>query len=250
MEVSTTTACTSGVSRLSSCCVSYKLFSPCPTKTMEEGWKDATCRTSFRADRSAGAGHQHVAILQVTGDALVVQLHRVAAQQVLHPHLPQHRQVDVARQECGDARKGSARYADLACQIHDPACDSSRSGGHGDQHLVDRVLLDDPRQIVHVTEHAEAGDGQALLEGVVVQETDQDHPGARAVVQLSRHGDSGLARPHQQHPTCRVVGRHAAAFGAHADGHSDDAQRQEREGPFDQRHRSWETRRGVPDQRR
>ena len=82
------------------------------TAPCARGAKRAICAAQLGADRAAGAGDQHRLAAEEALQPGLVELHRVAAEQVVELDRPQRRDADPARRRC---RTAPARSSPRAC---------------------------------------------------------------------------------------------------------------------------------------
>ena len=116
----------------------------------------------LRADRAAGAGHEHRLPAEIGADALELHLHGLAAEHVLDAHLAHlARQRAPALEQLEHGRQGPHGYRALAALAHDPRARGPRSGGDRDDHFVGLGVVEDLRQVLRgVAAHAHAVDAQ------------------------------------------------------------------------------------------
>ncbi len=126
-------------------------------KRLSSAWSSSTIRcgsdardlaAQLRADRAAGAGHEHGLPRQVGADALELHVHRLAAEHVLDAHLAHLAGERAARlQQLEHGRQRAHRDAARAALAHDPRAGRARRGGDRDDHFVGLGLVEDARQV-------------------------------------------------------------------------------------------------------
>jgi hypothetical protein len=127
----------------------------------------------FASDRTARACDQYAPAPERRADRLIIDPHRLAAQEVGDVHFTQAGNVDLAADQFVDARHGARGDALLAADIVDHADESSRCGGNGNDDLVNAVLVDGGGEVVHPADHGHAVDDMPLFGGVVVEKADR-----------------------------------------------------------------------------
>ena len=96
------------------------------------------------ADRAAGAGDQHDAVVEVGADAVELHHDRVAAEHVLDADLAQlARQLDAAAQQLEDGRQRAHGDVALATRGDDVAAQDARRRGNRDHDLVRLRAIED-----------------------------------------------------------------------------------------------------------
>jgi len=153
----------------------------------------------FAADAAAGTGDEDGGAADHLADTGLVQLHRLAAQQVFG--------LDVAHplQRCAGLQLFGTRHredgqAGGGGQIDDATARSAAQRGHGDHQMRERQALGPVDQLIQRAQHRHAGHAVAALGGVVVQQAvDQ----AVAVAQTGDQARGRLAgSQHQNLPHC------------------------------------------------
>ena len=155
----------------------------------------------LRADRAAGAGHEHGLPGEVGADALELHLHRLAAEHVLDAHLAHlagERAASLEQLEHG--RQRAHGYPARAALAHDSRARRARGGGDRDDHFVGLGLVEDARQVAFgVPAHAHAVDAQPPLARVVVEEADRREPELAVAHDLAQHQPPAVAGTGDQH---------------------------------------------------
>src|SRR5439155_12896401 len=91
----------------------------------------------LRADRAAGARHEHDLVAEIAGDRVEVDLDRLAAEDVLDFDGPQLTgEVEVAGDQLAQARQRLDEDALATGDLEDPLAQLTRGGRDRDQHLV------------------------------------------------------------------------------------------------------------------
>ena len=150
------------------------------------------------ADGAARAGDEHALAPQHAAHRADVGAHRLAAQQVLDPHLAQLVNADAAVQQLVDAGDDARLHPCLAADAHDVTDLGAGRGGHGDDDLADLVGGDHLRDGVAVAQHRHAVDLHVVLAQVVVQEADRLQAQVGVVAQLTDDHGAGVARAHDK----------------------------------------------------
>ena len=157
----------------------------------------------LRADRAAGARHEHHLPAEVGADAIDLHAHRLAAEDVLDLHLAHlAQQVDAAREQLEDGGERPDRDAALAARGHDLLAQDARRRGNRDDHLVRLGPVEHARELRGQALHLDAAEPDPLLARVVVDESDR-HAELRVAAELGGHelaaiagaDDQDLARP-------------------------------------------------------
>ena len=152
----------------------------------------------LRADRAAGAGHEHDLVLHVGADPVELHLHRFASEDVLHLDLAQlPGELHSAAEELEDGRQRPHGNVSLTAGRDDPAAHHARSGGDRDDHLVGMELVEDLPDLLGRAEDVEAMQAHAALARVVVEEADRLRPEVGVELQLA--GDHLPSRPRADH---------------------------------------------------
>ncbi len=159
----------------------------------------------LRADGAAAAGDQDALAAQQRSHGRGVGLHRVAAQQVLDPHIAQLVDADRAIQNLVHAGDDACPHARLVADAHDVADFHPRRGRHGDDHLARLVLLDHLRDGMAVAQHRHTVDAHVVLAQIVIQEAHWIQPQVRVALQLPHNHRAGVPRAHDQHGLRRVI---------------------------------------------
>ena len=151
----------------------------------------------LRADRAAGAGHQHPLAAQQPVQPGVVELHRVAPEQVVELDVAQGRDAYVAGDDV--AQRGHGHHLDAcgSAQVDGALAHAVARARHGDDRPRDAVAR---RQFAGAVDRAEYLDAQhcaALLGDIVVEQPD-DAPAA-AVREVLDQRRPGAARTEHEH---------------------------------------------------
>ena len=125
------------------------------------------------ADRAAGAGHHHAAPVDQPAHRFRVQLHALAAQQVLHGEVPDLADLDLPLEHVAQVRQRLDRQLVALERLNDGADLGGLGAGHRHEHLVRVLGRNDPGQIRDRAQHLDAVDTLAHLRPVVVHEADR-----------------------------------------------------------------------------
>ena len=164
------------------------------------------------ADRAAGAGHEHLAALDVVGDRVDVGVELVAAQHVGEVDVAQVADADVVAQEL---RRGGQHLDPQVgrSSSHPQPLDDLRGRTGNREH--DRARLEPlggRGQLVGGADDGHAVDAEVPLEGIVVQQGDRLPLLAGSRMHRSQQLAAGLAGSDDDDPL-RVVSALAAAIG-------------------------------------
>src|SRR5690606_17166422 len=92
--------------------------------------------TEFRADTPTRARHQYYAVAQILTDHVELELHRLAAEQVLERHVANRRDAGRSRHHLEKARHHLRRDPGLLAKKRDAPNVLARRGGNGDERLL------------------------------------------------------------------------------------------------------------------
>ena len=189
------------------------------------------------ADAAAGAGDQHRLAAQRGADAGFVQLHRLAAEQVLGLDVAHALVAALRVGQLGGAGHGQHRQAGGRGQLQRAAALRRRGRGHGDHQVRGRAAHLRVAHRVQRAQHLHAGNARMLLGRVVVEQAEhgpallvdagQQPLGGIAGAQHQRAADLGAAAGDAR---ARVFVEHAVGDAHHAHAHQRDhrVQRQHR----------------------
>src|SRR5690606_7763732 len=121
------------------------------------------------ADAAAGSGDHHRAPPDPARDLALLELHRLAPEQVLDREVADARQVHLAADDLVDPGDDLGGEPLGPAEIADPADRLGRRVGDGDERLADLHAGADPAQLLGGPEHRHAVDHGADLEFVVVE---------------------------------------------------------------------------------
>ncbi len=155
----------------------------------------------LRADRAAAAGDQHALAGEPRADRGPVELHRIAAEQVLDRDFLQFVEARAAGDDVFEARHGAERQVAALAQIDRAAHLRLVRGRHRDDEHLGGRLARKLRQLVKRAEHRHAVQAAAAQRCVVVEESD----GRVAVVatQVAHERFARLARAEHEHALAR-----------------------------------------------
>ena len=200
------------------------------------------------ADRAAGAGDEHRAPGQIAAGELGLHPHRLAAEDVLHPHLAHlPHQAAAVLQQLEHGRHRAHGHAALAARAHDARAHRAGSRRDRDQHLVGRDVVEHAPQLLRAAQHLQpAVDPRVLLARVVVDEADRAEAEVGVAQDLAQQQPAAVAGAHDQHragvarcpPAAQrpLVGQvRGVAHGAHED-EQEQAEEHEHAGRHGQRH--------------
>ena len=127
----------------------------------------------FRADRTAAAGDQHALAGQAGADRGPVELHRLAAEQVLDRDFLQLVEAHAPGNDVLQARHGAERNAGLLAQFDDALHLRVGRRRHRDQQHFGGDFAGQFRQLLQRAEHRHAVHLGAAQRGVVVEQADR-----------------------------------------------------------------------------
>ena len=140
----------------------------------------------LRADRAAGACHQHCLVAHIRGACLLYRA-----------DLPG--EVALAGDQLIEAWQRLDRDVALARHVHDPLAHLAGRGRDRDQHLVGLVVAEDPRQVGGRSEHTDAVDTQVPLARVVVDQADRRVAELPVALELPDHELARVAGARDEH---------------------------------------------------
>ena len=149
------------------------------------------------ADGTAGAGDQHDLAGQLLMQARIVQLYRVATQQIVQFHRAQLRDGDATAQQIVESGHGKCLDAVAVRQIDGLFALLVRGRRHGNDDLRDAQSFRPVRQAIQLAQHLDAVEHASLLIRIVVEKSDL-MPVA-ATCQILGQADTRFSRPQHQH---------------------------------------------------
>ena len=165
------------------------------SSTSRSGSSAATCRAITGADRAAGAGDQHPAAPDEVAHRLEVELHLVAAEEVLDPEVAHVAQGAVAFDPLRRLRQHPDRRVGPGHGVGHAASDVGLVRD-GEQHLVDVVVVDHAaRSAMPPATGTSSTSGAAGA--VVVDHRDRDEAGVGAALHLPQRPRHRW-RPHRR----------------------------------------------------
>ena len=152
----------------------------------------------LRADRAAGAGDHDALARQERPDLRLVEIDRLASQQVLDLDVAYARHVHLALEHVVEARDDPDAHLDLPADA-DQAQDLLPGDlGDRDHDLLDAEVPDEARKVLGRAEHADAVDHGAPLLQVVVDEALHVQVDVAAARDLARREDTRASGAHEQ----------------------------------------------------
>ena len=124
------------------------------------------------ADAAAAARDEHGLAGDVAGDLVEIDLHDVAAEQILDVHLAQALDAHLAIGDLIQARKRAQTAGRLLAQIHDLRALLARGRGNREHDLLDAVFLHHLLELCRRADDAHAAQIAAGLGGIVVKNAD------------------------------------------------------------------------------
>ena len=180
----------------------------------------------LRADRAAGARHEHRLARQVGAHPLQLHLHRLAAEHILDAHLahlPRERAAAAAGlQQLEHGRQRPHRDAPRTALAHDARARGPGGGGNRDDHLVGLGLAEHTRQLLlGVAAHLHPFDPQPALARVVVEKAHRLQAEPAVAHDLAQHQAPAVAGADDQHAALALApaaerGQRAALVDARA----------------------------------
>ena len=146
------------------------------------------------ADRAARAGHHDALAGQELAELGLVEVDRLAAEQVLDLDVADPGHLDLALQDLVEAGDDPDADLDLPAETDQPQDLLAGDLGDRDDDLRDAELLDEAGQVFRRAEDAEAVDDGALLLGIVVDEALDVEIHVPAALDLARREHAGPAR--------------------------------------------------------
>ena len=172
-------------------------------KDQERRPRMSNLAAQLQSDRPARARDQHAAVGQIARGANRSDDLR-PPQQVRDVDLTKPLNTHPPVEQFEHPRHGAGRNAGTGTHLGDGTDRGARSAGHRDNHVLDRIRFDRPRQIFDPAEHAHAINALPLLDRVVVEHADRFEPEVVVAFEFTQDRRTGVAGADDEHAAPRT----------------------------------------------
>lgn len=192
----------------------------------------------FGADGTATARNKHRLTLDKTNDLTGIDIDRIATEEVFNTDFAQAADADLTGNEFEHTGENLGNDACFFAGGDHPADDLPRSGGHGDNDVLDVIFGDQGRDIFQGAEDRVLDDGGTDFLGIIIDEAHQVKSDMAAGVDLTGNHLAGIPSANNEDPAglaffthlCLLVNEQAEAETGAANDHQGDETIDERQG--------------------